>query len=60
MAFCFQTFVEKMDGYLNWFVGSVIIFTINFVITFLEFYFSGNMLFKDRIVRIVRKVFKKE
>lgn len=55
VALISRPLVNLMDNYINWFLLSCVIFALNFVLTFIEFYFSGNMLFKDRIIGIVRK-----
>ena len=51
--------IPMMDNYITWFLLSCLIFILNFILTFFEFYISGNMLFKDRIVGIIRKILHK-
>lgn len=52
--------ISMMNNYFTWFLISCIVFALNFVMTFLEFYFSGNLLFKDRVMGIIRKVLHRD
>lgn len=54
-----QRLIQEMKGYVSWFFFSVIIFFTNLVMTSAEFYFTGNMLFVDRIKRILNKITNK-
>lgn len=59
VAFFSKGIVQKMNSYVSWFLFSVLIFFINLVITSVEFYFTGNMLFMDRVKRVMDKILNK-
>lgn len=52
--------VGSMDTYFTWFFYSCIIFAANFALTFVEFYCTGNLLFKERFIGIIKKVLHRD
>ena len=60
MFFISRPLLRIADNYIVWFLISCAIFAVNFAFTVIEFYFSGNLLFKDRISGIIRKVMHRD